>query len=113
MALLDSRLPDEPYMLARSLKNVVVLVDKDRVKSAQHAIRRMDIDTLILTTACSIFICAIGWTFNSSTGGTFGNEHLLPGGLFVSRPVFAARELHLHHESNGADNSAHRADSAL
>src|SRR4029434_11250703 len=47
--LLDSRFAgDEPYMLARSLKNVVVLVDKDRVKSALHAIRHMGIDTLIL-----------------------------------------------------------------
>ncbi len=38
--LLDSRFAgDEPYMLARSLKDVIVLVDKDRVRAALHAVR--------------------------------------------------------------------------
>jgi tetraacyldisaccharide 4'-kinase len=31
---------DEPYMLASNLKDVVVLVDKDRVKSGRYAIER-------------------------------------------------------------------------
>ena len=39
--LLDSLTAgDEPYMLANNLKNVIVLVDKDRVKSGLYAIRR-------------------------------------------------------------------------
>ena len=47
--LLDSRLSgDEPYMLASNLRDVVVLVDKDRVKSAQYAIKHYGCDTLIL-----------------------------------------------------------------
>jgi len=37
--LLDSEMAgDEPYMLATNLKDVVVLVDKDRVKSGRYAI---------------------------------------------------------------------------
>jgi len=47
--LLDSAMSgDEPYMLASNLRNVVVLVDKNRVKSGKFAIRRFGCDTLIL-----------------------------------------------------------------
>src|SRR3954471_10326722 len=47
--LLDSRTAgDEPYMLANNLKDVVVLVDKDRVKSGLYAIKELKADTLLL-----------------------------------------------------------------
>ena len=47
--LLDSKTAgDEPYMLAANLKDVPVIVDKDRVKSGRHAISEMNADTLIL-----------------------------------------------------------------
>ncbi len=47
--LLDSELAgDEPFMLARNLPGVVVLVDKDRVKSGHYAIREFGCDTLVL-----------------------------------------------------------------
>jgi len=47
--LLDSdHAGDEPYMLARNLPGVVVLVDKNRVKSGAYAIKRFGCDTLIL-----------------------------------------------------------------
>lgn len=39
---------DEPYMLAANLKDVIVLVDKDRVKSGLYAISEFEADTLIL-----------------------------------------------------------------
>ena len=39
---------DEPYMLASNLPDVVVLVDKDRVKSGKYAIRNFGCDTLVL-----------------------------------------------------------------
>jgi tetraacyldisaccharide 4'-kinase len=39
---------DEPFMLASNLKDVVVLVDKDRVKSGRYAIERFGCDTLLL-----------------------------------------------------------------
>lgn len=39
---------DEPYMLARNLDGVAVLVDKDRVKSGIFAIEQLGSDTLVL-----------------------------------------------------------------
>lgn len=39
---------DEPFMLARNLDNVAVLVDKDRVKSGIFAIEQLGCNTLIL-----------------------------------------------------------------
>jgi tetraacyldisaccharide 4'-kinase len=47
--LLDSEMAgDEPYMLATNLRDVVVLVDKDRVKSGRYAIEKFGCDTLLL-----------------------------------------------------------------
>ena len=47
--LLDSDMAgDEPYMLASNLKDVVVLVDKDRVKSGRYAIEKFGCYTLLL-----------------------------------------------------------------
>ena len=41
--LLDSKTAgDEPYMLATNLKDVAIVVDKDRVKAGLHAIREFD-----------------------------------------------------------------------
>jgi tetraacyldisaccharide 4'-kinase len=39
---------DEPFMLANNLRNVVVLVDKDRVKAGHYAVREFGCDTLLL-----------------------------------------------------------------
>ncbi|MFT3781325.1 MAG: tetraacyldisaccharide 4'-kinase [Nibricoccus sp.] len=39
---------DEPFMLARNLPGVIVLVDKNRVKSGAYAIKKFGCDTLIL-----------------------------------------------------------------
>ena len=47
--LLDSETAgDEPYMLASNLLDVVVLVDKDRVKAGRFAIDKFGCDTLLL-----------------------------------------------------------------
>jgi tetraacyldisaccharide 4'-kinase len=47
--LLDSTMGgDEPYMLASHLPNVVILVDKNRVKSGRYAIKKFGCDILIL-----------------------------------------------------------------
>lgn len=47
--MLDSeQAGDEPFMLASNLKNVVVLVDKDRVKSGRYAVENFGCDTLLL-----------------------------------------------------------------
>ncbi|MDB6171638.1 MAG: lipid-A-disaccharide kinase [Chthoniobacteraceae bacterium] len=86
--LLDSSFAgDEPFMLARSLKNVIVLVDKDRVKSAIHAIEHMGVDTLILDDGMQYLhlkhrldICLI------DRQAPFGNEFLLPRGTLREPP---------------------------
>lgn len=86
--LLDSRFAgDEPFMLARSLKDVIVLVDKDRVKSAIYAIRHMGVDTLILDDGMQYLhlkhrleICLI------DRQAPFGNEFLLPRGTLREPP---------------------------
>src|SRR5438477_12216845 len=47
--LLDSETAgDEPYMLASNLRDVIVLVDKDRVKAGRYAIEKFGCDTLLL-----------------------------------------------------------------
>jgi len=47
--LLDSETAgDEPYMLASNLRDVVVLVDKNRVKAGRFAIDKYGCDTLLL-----------------------------------------------------------------
>jgi tetraacyldisaccharide 4'-kinase len=47
--LLDSETAgDEPYMLASNLEDVVVLVDKDRVKAGRYAVEHFGCDTLLL-----------------------------------------------------------------
>ena len=50
--LMDSAMAgDEPYMLATNLPNVMVLVDKDRVKAGRYAIRELGADALVLDDA--------------------------------------------------------------
>jgi tetraacyldisaccharide 4'-kinase len=47
--LLDSATAgDEPFMLASNLRGVAVVVDKDRVKAGLHALKELDVDTLLL-----------------------------------------------------------------
>ena len=80
--LLDSLTAgDEPYMLANNLKDVVVLVDKDRVKSGLYAIKEFQADTLLLDDGLQYLhlkhrldIVLI------DRQAPFGNEYLLPRG---------------------------------
>ncbi len=47
--MLDSKYAgDEPYMLAKNLDGVRVVVDKDRVKGGRFAVRELEADTLLL-----------------------------------------------------------------
>ena len=47
--LLSSKVAgDEPYMLARNLQNVLVLVDKNRVRAAEYAIKQFGTDTILM-----------------------------------------------------------------
>lgn len=86
--LLDSRFAgDEPFMLAKSLKDVIVLVGKDRVKSALYAVREMGCDILLLDDGMQYLdlrhrldICLI------DAQAPFGNEYLLPRGTLREPP---------------------------
>jgi tetraacyldisaccharide 4'-kinase len=92
--LLDSETAgDEPYMLASNLKDVVVLVDKDRVKAGRYAIEKFGCDTLLLDD---------GFQYWKLAGrrrdivlidcqAPFGNEHLLPRGTLREPPSHLGR----------------------
>ena len=72
---------DEPYMLASNLKDVVVLVDKDRVKSGRYAIEKLGIDTLLLDDGFQYL--ALKSKLNLvliDRTNPFGNNYLLPRG---------------------------------
>jgi tetraacyldisaccharide 4'-kinase len=92
--LLDSEMAgDEPYMLASNLKDVVVLVDKDRVKSGRYAIEKFGCDTLLLDDAFQY------WKLRGRRHDVvlidrqqpFGNEHLIPRGNLREPPSHIAR----------------------
>lgn len=86
--LLDSEMAgDEPFMLASNLKDVLVLVDKDRVKSGLHAIRKYGCDTLLLDDGLQFLrlkerldIVLV------DRESPFANRHLLPRGLLREPP---------------------------
>lgn len=81
--LLDSeQAGDEPYMLARNLPGVVVLVDKNRVKAGAYAIKRFGCDTLILDDGFQYLPLKgrLNLLLVDKTN-PFGNGHLLPRGI--------------------------------
>jgi tetraacyldisaccharide 4'-kinase len=86
--LLDSLTAgDEPYMLAHNLNDVIVLVDKDRVKSGRFAIDKWKVDTLLLDDGLQYLhlkhrldIVLV------DRQAPFGNEFLLPRGTLREPP---------------------------
>lgn len=86
--LLDSTIGgDEPFMLASNLRNVVVLVGRDRVKSGRFAVSRFGCDTLILDDGFQYLkmkhrldVVLVDRT------NPFGNRGLLPCGI-LREPV--------------------------
>ncbi|MGO8764644.1 MAG: tetraacyldisaccharide 4'-kinase [Limisphaerales bacterium] len=92
--LLDSEMAgDEPYMLASNLRDVVVLVDKDRVKSGRYAIEKFGCDTLLLDDGFQY------WDLRGRRHDVvlidcqqpFGNGHLLPRGTLREPVTHLAR----------------------
>jgi tetraacyldisaccharide 4'-kinase len=92
--LLDSETAgDEPYMLASNLKDVVVLVDKDRVKAGRYAIEKFGCDTLLLDDGFQY------WKLRGRRQDVvlidclqpFGYEHLMPRGSLREPPSHLAR----------------------
>jgi len=81
--LLDSeQAGDEPYMLARNLPGVIVLVDKNRVKAGAYAIKRFGCDTLLLDDGFQYLPLKgqLNLLLVDKTN-PFGNSHLLPRGI--------------------------------
>jgi len=81
--LLDSEeAGDEPYMLARNLPGVIVLVDKNRVKAGEYAIKKFGCDTLVLDDGFQYMPLKgrLNLLLVDKTN-PFGNGHLLPRGV--------------------------------
>lgn len=92
--LLDSESAgDEPHMLASNLRDVVVLVDKDRVKAGRYAVARFGCDTLLLDDGFQY------WKLRGRRTDVvlidcqqpFGNEYLLPRGTLREPPSHLTR----------------------
>jgi tetraacyldisaccharide 4'-kinase len=107
--LLDSLTAgDEPYMLAHNLKDVIVLVDKDRVKSGLHAIEKWKVDTLLLDDGLQYLhlkhrldIVLV------DRQAPFGNEFLLPRGTLREPPRNLRRASYIFiTKSTGGSNAA-------
>src|SRR5882724_7075351 len=107
--LLDSLTAgDEPYMLAHNLKSVIVLVDKDRVKSGLFAIDNWKVDTLLLDDGLQYLhlkhrldIVLI------DRQAPFGNEFLLPRGTLREPPHNLRRASYIFiTKSTGEPNDA-------
>ena len=99
--LLDSeQAGDEPYMLARNLPGVVVLVDKNRVKAGAYAIKRFGCDTLVLDDGFQYLPLKgrLNLLLVDKTN-PFGNGRLLPRGI-LREPVkhLKTGELRLSHQ---------------
>ena len=106
--LLDSRTAgDEPFMLANNLRGVVVLVDRDRVKSGIFAIREFRSDTLILDDGLQYIKMRHGLEIVLvDRQSPFGNEHMLPRGTLREPPHNLARATHIFlTKCDGSDNS--------
>lgn len=92
--LLDSESAgDEPFMLASNLKDVVVLVDKDRVKAGRYAVEHMGCDTLLLDDGFQYWRLAGRRTdiVLVDSQQPFGNEALLPRGTLREPPRHLSR----------------------
>lgn len=110
--LLDSEAAgDEPYMLASNLKDVVVLVDKDRVKSGRYAIEKFGCDILLLDDGFQY------WKLRGRRTDIvlidcqqpFGNEHLLPRGTLREPPSHLSRASTVFITKSSGDTKALRA----
>src|SRR5260370_4108667 len=107
--LLDSLTAgDEPYMLAHNLKDVIVLVDKDRVKSGRFAIDKWNVDTMLLDDGLQYLHLKHRldlWLVDAQD--PFGHEFLLPRGTLREAPRNLRRATYIFITKNtGEPNDA-------
>ena len=86
--LLDSKYAgDEPFMLAKNLEGVSVVVDKNRVKGGRFAISQLDADTLVLDDGMQYLDLAHGLdVVLVDSGAPFGTGAMLPRGTLREPP---------------------------
>ena len=86
--LLDSKYAgDEPFMLAKNLEGVSVIVDKDRVKGARFAVSQLQAETLILDDGMQNFNLAHSIdVVLVDSHSPFGTGALLPRGTLREPP---------------------------
>jgi tetraacyldisaccharide 4'-kinase len=110
--LLDSETAgDEPYMLASNLKDVVVLVDKDRVKAGRYAIQKFGCDIILLDDGYQY------WKLRGRRRDVvlidcqqpFGNEYLLPRGTLREPPKHLRRAHYIFITKSDGDTARLRA----
>ena len=87
---------DEPYMLAKNLPGVAVVVDKDRVKAGRYAVKELGCDTLILDDGLQYLKLRRRLdVVLVDRNAPFGNEHLLPRGTLREPPRNLRRASHI------------------
>jgi len=95
--LLDSKTAgDEPFMLAKNLRGVAVVVDKDRVACGRHAVSALGSDLLILDDGLQYL--KLHRRFDIvlvDREAPFGNEYLLPRGTLREPPEHLRRATHI------------------
>ncbi len=86
--LLDSKYAgDEPFMLARNLEGVSVVVDKNRVKGGRFAVKHLKADTLLLDDGMQYLDLAHSLdVVLIDSSAPFGTESLLPRGTLREPP---------------------------
>lgn len=107
--LLDSKTAgDEPFMLAKNLRGVAVVVEKNRVACGRHAVTELGSDLLILDDGLQYL--KLHRRFDLvliDREAPFGNEHLLPRGTLREPPENLRRATHiLITKCDGSDISA-------
>ncbi len=83
---------DEPYMLAKNLPGVAVVVDRDRVRGGRFAVKELGVDTLLLDDGLqyldldhSIDVVLV------DQNAPFGNGYILPRGTLREPPANLCR----------------------
>ncbi len=107
--LLDARVGgDEPFMLANNLRGVVVLVDKDRVRSAIYAAEHFGCDTILLDDGLQYLrLDRRVEVVLVDRQAPFGNGFMLPRGTLREPPANLRRATHIFlTKCDGSDNTA-------
>lgn len=106
--LLDSKYAgDEPFMLAKNLDGVAVLVDKNRVKSARFGLEQFAIDTILLDDGMQYLKLAHSMDIVLvDANSPFGTGALLPRGTLREPPKSLRRASYILITKCGKQNQS-------